>query len=407
MPNASHRADEMPASPIRRLVPLAVAAESRGVHVHYLNIGQPDVLTPTSFWDGIRDGIVPTLAYSPSPGVPSLRETAIADYVRRGFPVESDDFLVTTGGSEATLWAFMVCCDPGDEVIVVEPYYANYSAMALEAGVKLVALTTRIEDEFALPSAQEIEKRITSRTRALLVCNPSNPTGTSFSPTELAALADLAKRHDLFLIGDEVYRDFNYTDTPLVSVLNLPGLEEHAVMLDSVSKRFSACGARIGFMVSKNKSVMAGANKLAQARLSGPTLEQIGTERAIRETPLEYFTGVRVEYMRRRDVLLQELRAMPGVLAPDVKGAFYAIARLPVPDSEEFCKFLLNEFSLDGETVMMAPANGFYLTPGLGVNEVRIAYVLEEAKLVRAMRCLRAGLEAYTATIRVAAVASG
>src|ERR1019366_9113184 len=250
MPNASHRADEMPASPIRRLVPLAVAAERRGVHVHYLNIGQPDVLTPTAFWDGIRDGIVPTLAYSPSPGVPSLRETAIADYVRRGFPVESDDFLVTTGGSEATLWAFMVCCDPGDEVIVVEPYYANYSAMALEAGVKLAALTTRIEDEFALPSAQEIEKRITSRTRALLVCNPSNPTDTSFSPTELAALADLAKRHDLFLIGDEVYRDFNYTDTPLVSVLNLPGLEEHAVMLDSVSKRFSACGARSGFMVS-------------------------------------------------------------------------------------------------------------------------------------------------------------
>jgi aspartate aminotransferase len=406
MPNASHRAEEMPSSPIRRLVPLAVAAEKRGVRVHYLNIGQPDVLTPEAFWDGIRDGMLPTLAYSASPGVPKLRDTAIADYQRRGFPVEPDDMVVSTGGSEACLWAFMVCCDPGDEVIVVEPYYANYSAMAMEAGVKLVALTTRIEDEFALPSAAEIEKHITSRTKALLVCNPSNPTGTSFTPSELSALAELAKRHNLFLIGDEVYRDFNYTDTPLVSVLNIPGLEEHAVMLDSASKRFSACGARIGFFVSKNKGVMAGANKLAQARLSGPTLDQTGVERAIRETPLEYFRDVRAEYMRRRDVLLRELRAMPGVVAPNVHGAFYAIARLPVPDSEEFCKFLLNDFNLDGETVMMAPANGFYLTPGLGVDEVRIAYVLEEEKLIRAMRCLKAGLEAYPATIRVAAAAS-
>ena len=395
----------MPASPIRRLVPLAVAAERRGVRVHYLNIGQPDVATPASFWDGVRDGMVPTLAYSPSPGVASLRETAIADYRRRGFPVEPDDFLVTTGGSEAALWSLMVCCDPGDEVIVIEPYYANYLAMAIEAGVKLVALTTRIEDEFALPSAAQIERRITPRTRALLVCNPSNPTGTSFAPAELEALADVAKRHNLFLIGDEVYRDFNYTDTPLVSVLNLPGIEQHAVMLDSVSKRFSACGARIGFMVSKNKGVMAGANKLAQARLCGPTLDQVGIERAIRETPLDYFAAVRAEYMRRRDTLLHELRAIPGVLAPNVNGAFYAIARLPVPDSEEFCKFLMNDFSLDGETLLMAPGNGFYLTPGLGLDEVRIAYVLEEAKLVRAMRCLRAALESYPLTIRPAATA--
>lgn len=405
MPHASLRADEMPASPIRRLVPLAVAAEKRGTRVYYLNIGQPDVETPSAFWDGIRAGIVPTLAYSPSPGVPSLRETAIADYRKRGFEFQPEDFLVTTGGSEATLWTFMVCCDPGDEVIVVEPYYANYSAMAIEAGVKLVALTTRIEDGFALPTVEEIGTRITPRTRAILVCNPSNPTGTSFKPSELEALAALAKKHDLFLIGDEVYRDFNYSDTPLVSVLNLPGLEQHAVMLDSASKRFSACGARIGFMVSRNKRVMEGANRLAQARLSGPTLEQIGVERAIRETPPEYFAGVRKEYMRRRDVLLQELRAIPGVLAPDVNGAFYAIARLPVPDAEEFCKFLLNEFSLDGETVMMAPANGFYLTPGLGKDEVRIAYVLEEEKLVRAVRCLRSGLQAYPHTIEQTAAA--
>ncbi|HLK15052.1 MAG TPA: pyridoxal phosphate-dependent aminotransferase [Fimbriimonadaceae bacterium] len=403
MPKASHRAGEMPSSPIRRLVPLAVAAEKRGVHVHYLNIGQPDVRTPDAFWDGIRDGMLPTLAYSPSPGVPKLRETAIADYQRRGFPVESADMVISTGGSEACLWAFMVLCDPGDEVIVVEPYYANYSAMAIEAGVNLVALTTTIESGFALPSADEIAKRITPRTRAILVCNPSNPTGTSFSPAELAALAALAKRHNLFLIGDEVYRDFNYTDTPLVSVLNLPGMEDHAVMLDSVSKRFSACGARIGFFVSKNKGVMEGVNKLAQARLCSPTLEQVGVERALRETPLEYFTGVRSEYMRRRDVLLRELRAIPGVLAPNVNGAFYAIARLPVPDAEEFCKFLLNDFNLEGETVMMAPASGFYLTPGLGMDEVRIAYVLEEEKLISAMRCLRAGLEAYPATKKVPA----
>lgn len=396
----------MPASPIRRLVPLAVAAERRGVHVHYLNIGQPDVVTPEAFWDGIRKGMRPTLEYSPSPGVPSLRETALADYQKRGFPIQAEDLLVATGGSEATLWAFMVCCDPGDEVIVVEPYYANYSAMALEAGVRLVALTTRIEDEFALPSVDEIAARLTPRTRAILVCNPSNPTGTSFTPSELQALADLARRNNLFLIGDEVYRDFNYTDTPLVSVLNLPGMEEHAVMLDSASKRFSACGARIGFIVSKNKSVMEGANKLAQARLSGPTLEQMGVENAIKETPLSYFADVRSEYMRRRDVLLSELRSIPGVVAPNVNGAFYAIARLPVPDSEEFCKFLLNDFSLDGETVMMAPANGFYLTPGLGFDEVRIAYVLEEAKLVRAMRCLKAGLEAYPLTIKQAVSAS-
>ncbi len=390
----------MPASPIRRLVPFAVAAEKRGVHVNYLSLGQPDVLTPESFWEGIRDGMLPTLAYSASPGVPALREAAIADYQRRGFPVEPEDMIVTTGGSEATFFAFLACFNPGDEVIVVEPYYANYSGFAVETGVKLVALTTSIDNGFALPAVSEIAKRITSKTRGILICNPSNPTGSSFGPADMASLADLALKHDLFLIGDEVYRDFNYTDNQLVSVLHLPGMERHTVMLDSASKRFSLCGARIGFFVSKNKSVMDGANKLAQARLSSPTLDQAGVERAIRETPPEYFAAVRTEYMRRRDVLLSELRSIPGVVAPDIAGAFYAIARLPVADAEAFCKWLLTDFNLDGETVMMAPANGFYLTEGLGLDEVRIAYVVEEEKLVRAVKCLRAALGAYPLTLQ-------
>lgn len=385
----------MPASPIRRLVPLAVAAEKRGTQVHYLNIGQPDTATPEAFWEGIRSGMTRTLEYSASPGVARLREVAVADYRRRGWDIGIDDLVVTTGGSEATFFAFMGCFNPGDEVIVVEPYYANYSGFAVESGTKLVALTTRIEDEFRLPTVGDIADKITSKTKAILVCNPSNPTGCSFSKTELEGLADLAKRHDLFLIGDEVYRDFNYSDTPLVSVLNLPGMEQHAIMLDSASKRFSLCGARIGFLVSKNEGVMAGANKFAQARLSSPTLEQSGVISAILETPQSYFEDVRNEYMRRRDILLAELRSIPGVLAPTVQGAFYAIARLPVADAEAFCRWMLEDFSMEGETVMMAPASGFYLTPGLGMDEVRIAYVIEEKKIKRAMACLRAGLAAY------------
>jgi aspartate aminotransferase len=389
------RADALPASPIRRLVPLAVAAEKRGTKVLYLNIGQPDVASPEPFWEGIRAAASKTLEYCPSPGVTRLREVAVDDYNKRGFPVAPEDMLVTTGGSEATLMAFMCCFNPGDEVIVIEPYYANYSSFAVSSGVKLVALTSKLEDDFRLPSVEEIAAKVTPKTRGILVCNPSNPTGSIFDADDMHALGQLALKHDLFLIGDEVYRDFNYTDSRLVSVLNLPGLEQNAVMLDSVSKRFSLCGARIGFIVSKNKGVMDGANKMAQARLSAPTLDQQGVIQAILHTPQEYFAEVRAEYMRRRDTLLRELRAIPGVVAPNITGAFYAIARLPVPDAEEFCKWMLEEFSHEGETVLFAPGAGFYLTPGLGMDEIRIAYVVEEAKLIRAANCLRAALAAY------------
>jgi aspartate aminotransferase len=395
MPQASKRAQEMPASPIRRLVPLAVAAEKRGVHVHYLNIGQPDIISPDSFWQGIEAARVPTVAYSPSPGIPELRHVAVEDFQRRGLPVQPEDLVVTAGGSEATLFAFLACFDPGDEVIVVEPFYANYQGFAVEAGVTLVPLTTYLDDDFALPDIAAVKAKLTPRTKGILICNPSNPTGTSFTTAQLEALAELAIERDLFLIVDEVYRDFNYTDTPLTSVLNLPGLGHRAVMLDSVSKRFSLCGARVGFFVAKHPEVAAAANRFAQARLAVSTLEQHGVAAAIKNTPPEYFQKVRTEYMARRDCLLEELAQIPGVKAPRVNGAFYAVVRLPVSDADAFCQWMLSDFSHHGQTTMMAPANGFYFTPGLGEDEVRIAYVLEKEKLREACQVLAHGLTAY------------
>jgi aspartate aminotransferase len=396
MPEASRRAQEMPASPIRRLVPLAVAAEARGTHVHYLNIGQPDIISPESFWEGIDAAKVDTVAYSPSPGVPELRHAAVADYQARGLLVNPEDLVITSGGSEATLFAFLACFNPGDEVIVLEPFYANYQGFAVEAGVHLVPLTTRLEEDFSLPGLEAIRAKIGHKTKGILLCNPSNPTGTSFSNQQLQALADLCAEKDLFLIVDEVYRDFNYSDQELTSVLNLQGIGDRAVMIDSVSKRFSLCGARVGFFVSKHPEVASAANRFAQARLAVSTLEQFGVAAAITSTPPDYFTKVRREYMARRDTLLEELAKIPGIVTPSINGAFYAVVRLPVEDADDFCQWMLTDFSFEGQTTMMAPASGFYLTPGLGKQEVRIAYVLEREKLVAACECLKRGLVAYS-----------
>jgi len=303
--------------------------------------------------------------------------------------------MVTNGGSEATLFAFLCCLNPGEEVIVIEPFYANYAGFAVTSGVTLVPLTTKIEEDFRLPSPAEIEAVVTPRTRAILLCNPSNPTGTVFSSSDLREIAEIAVRHDLFLIGDEVYRDFYYGSEELVSVLQLPGLEERTLMLDSASKKFSLCGSRVGFFVTRNKALLDAALKFGQARLSAPTLDMMGVEASLRETPESYFADVRAEYMARRDVLVSELEQIEGVKVPKIAGAFYAMVELPIDDSDRFCQWMVEEFSYEGETVLMAPATGFYITPGLGKREVRIAYVLDRERLARAVKCLEAGLAAY------------
>jgi len=394
MPELSARAHEMPASPIRKLMPYADAAKKRGVRIYHLNIGQPDVETPIEFWNAVRDPALKVLEYSHSAGIESLRRKAVENYRQLGIELELGDLMVTTAGSEALIFAMLCCMNPGDEVIVPEPFYANYNGFAIQAGVKVVPLTTRIEDGFALPPAEEFRKVITPRTRAIVICNPNNPTGTVYSRAQLEALRDIVLEHDLYLFADEVYREFNYTGEHVPSVMQLDGLERHAVMVDSVSKKFSACGARVGFLISRNQELMAAALKFAQARLSAPTLEQIGPDSAL-DAPRAYFDGVREEYMARRDLLVKELRSMDGVLCPDVDGAFYATVRLPIDDGDRFSQWLLESFEHDGETVMLAPAAGFYATPGAGRDEVRIAYVLGCEKLAKAMACLRAALSTY------------
>jgi len=396
----------MPSSPIRRLVEYAIAAERRGIRVHYLNIGQPDIPSPDEFWNAVQHSGLTTLEYSHSAGLAGLRRELAADYRRKGIPVDPEDIVVTTGGSEATLFAFLACLDPCDEVVVVEPFYANYAGFAVEAGVTLLPLTTHIENDFALPSAQEIEARISPRTKAILLCNPSNPTGTVFAPEELRQIATIAKERDLFLIVDEVYREFYYGTESLLSVLEIPGIEANALMLDSASKKFSLCGARIGFFVSKNRDLTNAVLKFGQARLASPTLDQIGVEASLRDTPRTYFEDVRAEYVSRRNLLASELGRMPGVVCPRIDGAFYAIVRLPIDDADRFCQWLLTDFSYEGETVLLAPATGFYITPGLGRDEVRIAYVLGRDRLERAMRCLAVALEAYPGRVGVSAFAA-
>ena len=384
----------MPESPIRKLAPLADAAVQRGTRIFYLNIGQPDIESPEVALEAVKQSDLKVLEYSPSPGFASYRAGLAKYYQGIGLDVQASDVIVTTGGSEALSFAMGSMLDPGDEVIIPEPYYANYFGFAQALGAKVVSVPSSIESGFALPPISALEAVITPRTKAVLVCNPGNPTGYVYRRDELEALRDMALKHDLFVIADEVYREFVYDGAEAISVLSLAGLEQHAVLIDSVSKRYSMCGARIGCLVSKNSELMATALKFAQARLSPPTYEQIAAEAAL-ATPPSYFEAVNAEYCARRDTLVSRLNAIPGVFCPTPRGAFYAVAELPVDDAEAFCRWMLEEFSFEGDTVMMAPAAGFYAARSLGKRQVRLAYVLKQAALERAMDVLEQGLAAY------------
>jgi aspartate aminotransferase len=383
----------MPASPIRKLVPYAEAAKRNGVKVYHLNIGQPDIETPPAVMQAVRDADISVLEYSHSAGNESYRKKLVQYYNGVGIEVTHEQILITTGGSEAIQFGFLACLNPGDEVIIPEPFYANYNGFACAAGIEVVPITSHIENGFALPPISDFEHKITSKTRAIVICNPNNPTGYLYSRAELEALRDLCVKHDLFLFSDEAYREFCYGGE-FVSALQLPGLEQHAVVMDTISKRYSACGARIGALVTRNKSVYDTAMKFAQARLSPPGLAQILGEAAV-DLPADYFKGPKAEYLRRRDLMVQRLNAMPGVYCPNPGGAFYAIARLPIDDSDRFCQWLLEDFRYEQQTVMLAPATGFYGTAGLGKNEVRLAYVLSLEALDAALDCLARALEEY------------
>jgi len=394
MPKISTRGQYMPESPIRKLAPMADAAAQRGTKIYYLNIGQPDIESPSKALEAVKTSDLRVLEYSPSAGFASYRKGLASYYQGIGLDVQANDVIVTTGGSEALSFAMGSILDPGDEVIIPEPYYANYFGFAQALGAKVVSVPSSIESGFALPPIAELEARITPRTKAVLVCNPGNPTGYVYRRDELEALRDMALKHDLFVIADEVYREFVYDGAEAISVLSLSGLEQHAVLIDSVSKRFSMCGARIGCMVSKNAELMATAMKFAQARLSPPTYEQIAAEAAL-ATPASYFEAVNAEYRARRDTLVRRLNAIAGVFCPTPRGAFYAVAQLPVDDAETFCRWMLEEFSHEGATVMMAPAAGFYAERSLGKRQVRLAYVLKQTDLERAMDVLERGLATY------------
>jgi len=394
MPSISSRGNKMPSSPIRKLVPYAEAAKKRGVNVYHLNIGQPDIETPNSFFKAVQETNMKVLAYSHSAGNETLRKRFLEYYASHDIHLNLDQILVTTGGSEALSFAFMSCLDPGDEVIVPEPFYANYNGFSVASGAKVVPITTKIENNFDLPEIETFESLINERTKAILICNPSNPTGKLYSREALEKLSQLVKKHDLYLFVDEVYREFVYDGKSHFSALKLEGIEQNVVVVDSVSKRYSACGARIGTLVAYNTEVISTALKLAQARLSPPSVEQIGVE-ALIATPASYFEAVNTEYVARRNTLVECLSVIPGVVVPEANGAFYMTVRLPVDDTEKFCQWILESFDHEGSTVMMAPASGFYATPGLGRDEVRIAYVLKEEHLVAAMKCLEEALKAY------------
>ncbi|MBK8010818.1 MAG: pyridoxal phosphate-dependent aminotransferase [Deltaproteobacteria bacterium] len=394
MPVVSLRAQNIPASPIRRLTPLADATASRGVHVHRLNIGQPDVHTPRAMIEAYQTYDEPVLAYGPSLGIPALREAAAADYARHGSAVDASDVIVTTGGSEAIRFSLCAVADPGDEVLVFEPFYANYLGFAAEYGVHLRAVSSSIDSGFHLPDIETIEAAITERTKAILVTSPGNPTGAIYSSEEMSRLGEVALRHDLFLISDEAYREFAYDGVKVTSALTLDQVLDRVIVVDSVSKRYSACGARIGFFVSKNPEVHQAAMRMAFARLCPATVDQRAALAAF-ATPQTYFDEVVAEYTRRRDVLVDGLRQIEGVQTYTPEGAFYTMATFPVDDVDRFAAWLLTDFSLDGETVMLAPASGFYSTPGLGTKEARIAYVLECEALRRAALCLAAAIPRY------------
>lgn len=394
MPSISEKARQMPSSPIRKLVPFAEAAKKRGTKIYHLNIGQPDIETPDTFLNAVRNTSFKVLEYSHSAGNESYRKKLCGYYKRYAIDLDPSDIMITCGGSEAISIAILSCFNPGDELIIPEPFYANYNGFSKTADVKVVPVNSSIESGFALPPISEFEKLINPKTRGIMICNPGNPTGYLYSKAELEALKELVKKYDLFLLSDEVYREFCYDGKEYVSVMHLKGIENNVILLDSISKRYSACGARIGALISKNKEVMAAALKFAQARLSPPSYGQIGAEAAL-DTPDSYFEAVKKEYVSRRDYVIQALNAMPGVFCPKPSGAFYCIARLPIDNSDTFCQWLLESFSHHEQTVMLAPAAGFYSTPGAGANEVRIAYVLNLQDLKAAMSCLAEALKAY------------
>ncbi len=396
----------MPVSPFRKLLPFAEAARQAGKIVYPLNIGQPDVLTPPEMLDAVRNADIKVLGYAPGAGTDSYRRKLETYYQRAGIPARFEDILVTTAGSEAILFALLACLNPGDEIIIAEPFYGTYTAFAVAAGVTIVAVTAHIEDGFALPPLADFEAVITARTRAILICNPSNPTGYVYRRDELEALLSLCIRHDLFLISDEAYREYCYDGAVSTSALSLAGGGQYVVMVDTISKRYSACGARVGALVTRNPEVWQAALHLGQMRVCPPVLEMIAAEAAA-DLPVTYFDGTRAEYQARRDLTVARLRAMPGVTCPVPGGAFYVVARLPVDDAEKFGQWLLEEFTLDNQTLMLSPANGFYHTPGLGRQEVRLAYVINRTALNAAFDCLAQALRVYPGgTVHLAAAAA-
>ena len=394
MPKVSEKGIQMPASPIRKLVPYANAAKSRGIKVYHLNIGQPDIKTPTGAIEAIRNINSPVIAYTDSAGYLSYREGLVQYYKNIGINLQPSDIIVTNGGSEAIIFAFLTCLDPGDEVIIPEPFYANYNGFAVQAGIKVIPIPSSIENDFALPPIEEFEKRITARTRAILICNPNNPTGYLYSQKEIEQLGWLVKKHDLFLMADEVYREFCYDEHKHYSIMQLPDLDEHTILFDSVSKRYSMCGVRIGAFISRNKALVASVMKFAQARLCPPSFGQLAAEAAL-HTPQQYFNDVYNEYIERRNCMIKALNQIKGVYSPMPKGAFYTVAKLPIDDSDKFAKWMLEDFNFQGKTVMVAPATGFYATPGLGKDEVRLAYVLKIEDLTQAIDLLAKALEVY------------
>lgn len=394
MPKVSVKGQQMPESPIRKLVPYAEIAKKKGHKVYHLNIGQPDIKTPEVALQAVKNADISVLEYSHSAGFESYRTKLSQYYKNHGLPIDTQDIIITTGGSEALLFAMGSTMDSDDEIIIPEPFYANYNGFSTASGVKVVPVISGIETGFALPPIEAFEKLITPKTKAILICNPGNPTGYLYSKEEILKLAEIVKKHDLFLIADEVYREFIYDGEKHFSVMNVPGLEEHAIMIDSVSKRYSMCGARIGCIVSKNAAVMATAMKFAQARLSPPTYAQIASEAAL-ETPQSYFDDVISEYKDRRDTLIAELQKIEGITVATPKGAFYCIAKLPIDNADKFAQWLLESYDFNGETVMVAPAAGFYSTPNVGLDEVRIAYVLKKADLIKSVQILKEAIAVY------------
>ena len=397
MPKISRKATTMPESPIRKLY--AEKAKKAGRHVYHLNIGQPDIESPKMAIDAIKNIDLKVIEYSHSAGFESYRVKLAKKYSAQGIHVTSDDILITTGGSEALLFGLMTACEPEDEIIIPEPFYANYNGFATSAGLNVVPVSANIENGFALPPIEEIERKISGKTKAIVICNPGNPTGYVYSEEELLKLREIVLKHDLFLFADEVYREFCYDGTKAISVMQLDGLDNNVIMIDSVSKRYSMCGSRIGALVSKNKDVMSAALKFGQARLSPPTVDQIAAEAAL-DTPQSYFDEVQKEYVERRNIMVDGLNSIPGVFCPKPKGAFYCVARFPVENAEEFCQWLLEDYSHEGQTVMMAPANGFYSSKNLGIQEARIAYVLNKESLIKSLEVLKEALLVYPKRIK-------